>query len=295
VETTHGHEVAISHEGHAHAKAAAPRTVEKGHVYFFYRPKVELSDSTSLDEVQKLYLVLAPFVNEGETVHDRLIVIPKKRMPSTSSHERHWGFVDKVAPNMTGISQKMGPSSYPTMRSGMHHLAGTKPCGFGVYNIVHHHEGPKEHAHFAYVLELPEKPGKLQRDFNIAQEASYLMLAKNPNGGSTRAGFEEHANYPKPLLNEFHGNRWTPLFDSKLLDYEGAQILFIGAAQAKEVTKELGECARDIEVTAEEEEAQEHEHPGCILDPSLFSKMALDKANLDEIIPHEWPTHSTHH
>ncbi|RDX51857.1 hypothetical protein OH76DRAFT_1470623 [Lentinus brumalis] len=35
-------------------------TIERGHIYFFYRPKVELEEAHSLDDVQKFYMLLVP-------------------------------------------------------------------------------------------------------------------------------------------------------------------------------------------------------------------------------------------
>lgn len=35
-------------------------TLERGHIYFFYRPKVELEQAHSIDEVQRFYILLVP-------------------------------------------------------------------------------------------------------------------------------------------------------------------------------------------------------------------------------------------
>ena len=35
-------------------------TIERGHIYFFYRPKVELEEAHSLDDVQRFYMLLIP-------------------------------------------------------------------------------------------------------------------------------------------------------------------------------------------------------------------------------------------
>ncbi|KAI0778751.1 hypothetical protein BD413DRAFT_609321 [Trametes elegans] len=35
-------------------------TIERGHIYFFYRPKVELEEAHSLDDVQRFYMLLVP-------------------------------------------------------------------------------------------------------------------------------------------------------------------------------------------------------------------------------------------
>ncbi|KAM5532241.1 hypothetical protein V8D89_014080 [Ganoderma adspersum] len=35
-------------------------TIERGHIYFFYRPKVELEEAHSVDDVQRFYMLLVP-------------------------------------------------------------------------------------------------------------------------------------------------------------------------------------------------------------------------------------------
>ncbi|KAJ2961289.1 hypothetical protein NUW54_g14389 [Trametes sanguinea] len=35
-------------------------TIERGHIYFFYRPKVELEEAHSLDDIQRFYMLLVP-------------------------------------------------------------------------------------------------------------------------------------------------------------------------------------------------------------------------------------------
>ena len=35
-------------------------TIERGHIYFFYRPKVELDEAQSLDDIQRFYMLLIP-------------------------------------------------------------------------------------------------------------------------------------------------------------------------------------------------------------------------------------------
>jgi hypothetical protein len=284
---------AASHEGHKHAKAAASRTIEKGHIYFFYRPKIELEDATSVDEVQKLYLVLRP--ESGKGSDDRLIVLTKKHLPHITSKtkEKLWGFIDKVSNNMDDIRSRLGPSTYETTTRGTRHLAGAKACGCGVYNIVLHHDEHKsqEHTHMSYVLELPEAPGELQKSFNIAHEASFVVYVKSPYGDNKQNSLDEaKIDYPKPLHDKFSGHKWIPLDDARLLDYEKVQMLFIGATKDDDVATELGECAKDIEAEAEEEERLPI---GCLLDPTLFLKELADEPRpTEQIIPTEWPTSS---
>lgn len=63
--------------------------MEKGIIYFFFRPKVAVEHAESLDDVQRSYIVLRPLplgakLTEGKIQdegNNRLIVVPKKRLP----------------------------------------------------------------------------------------------------------------------------------------------------------------------------------------------------------------------
>lgn len=54
--------------------------LERGHVLFFYRARVELEHAHSAADVARLYLCLVP---ETQPHHARLLIVPKKRLPST--------------------------------------------------------------------------------------------------------------------------------------------------------------------------------------------------------------------
>lgn len=265
-------------------------TLENGHIFFFYRPKVMLEDATSLDEVQKLFMILRPEDNMEHDVKkekDRLIVITKKMLPEIDSHMKHWGFVELVTDNMDDIKKKLGPATYETKTRGERHLAGAKPCGSGVYSIVHHPAHTSgSHTHLAYVLELPEEPGHLQEAFHIKKEASYIISVKNPTKpNAEHPGLQEEKKpeLPHNVQEEFHGHKFIPVEDVKLLNFEGAEILLIGAAKDHDVTEELGKSAQSMEKTAEKEE----HHPGMQLDRSLFEELAKRKKP-EQIIPEEW-------
>lgn len=63
--------------------------MEKGIMYFFFRPKVAVEHAESLDDVQRSYIVLRPLplgatLAEGKMQdegNNRLIAVPKKRLP----------------------------------------------------------------------------------------------------------------------------------------------------------------------------------------------------------------------
>jgi len=76
--------------------------LEKGLVYFFLRPKVDVAEPESLDEVKRAYMVLRPLpagakLADGKLAdggNNRLIAIPKKRLPGPRGHERFLTFVE---------------------------------------------------------------------------------------------------------------------------------------------------------------------------------------------------------
>lgn len=64
--------------------------MEKGVIYFFFRPKVAVEHAESLNDVQRSYIVLRPLplgakLKDGKVQDEgfnRLIVVPKKKLPS---------------------------------------------------------------------------------------------------------------------------------------------------------------------------------------------------------------------
>jgi hypothetical protein len=82
--------------GNRHRRPASPQTVkvlERGHIYFLYRPKIEEGSAASLADVQRLYMILGPHGKERY----RLLVVGQKRLPEIDGRGRKsWGFVEKV-------------------------------------------------------------------------------------------------------------------------------------------------------------------------------------------------------
>jgi hypothetical protein len=212
--------------------------LEQGDIYFLYRPKVRSAEETEeeagepaaegIDDVQNFYLVLKP---QGGRF--RLINIGRKRLPHIEGHERNWGFVEMVADSGKEIEEELRRDTYETKTRGERVLPAARPAGEGVYALLR--EGSK--LHLAWALELPKKPGPVQKAFNIPQEASLAISIANPEkrGGPRTAqlGEEQKAHYPKSLQKEFRDRKFATE-DPRLLDYEGAQVIFIGARRDPE-------------------------------------------------------------
>jgi hypothetical protein len=222
--------------------------LERGNIYFVYRPKVEHTSAAGLEDIQRFFVILSPFrLRSRETrpsyggqvceACHRLLVIGRKKLPAiTENHERNWGFVQKVAAEPEDIETELDRLTYSTATRGERHLAPARPAGEGVYVIARH----DDHTHLAFALELPERPGEVQEELNIPREGSYIITVKNPDvDAPPDAGLpEDRAELPPRLRERFHGRRFIPVDPPDFLDREGAEFVLIGADE--DVFEELG-------------------------------------------------------
>ncbi|SBR47848.1 MULTISPECIES: DUF2795 domain-containing protein [unclassified Halomonas] len=198
--------------------------VEKGDIYFFYRPKVNTQRIQNLDDVQRLHVVLAP----DDKATARLFLVGKKRMPEIikgkpKSTSREW-----IMNDMTGkpkeIGEALAPLEYETKTEGEQEQGEAIPAGEGRYALFMRDSNSR----LAYRLSNPKSPGKAQSTLGILAEASYIISVRNPS--LDVPGFPDaKPDYPKRLEEKFADKRWIEIDDSKLLDYENAQLLLIGA------------------------------------------------------------------
>lgn len=208
-------------------------TLERGNIYFFYRPRVGEHSPEEPTDVQRLYLVQSVY---GRPLY-RLSVVGRKVLPEPGEQTRSWGFVDMVRSDAREISEVLRGERYQTKTRGGRERPAARPAGEGVYQFVRHND----HTHLVYALELPDQLGEVQEAFHIHEEASYIAGVKNPEAPAPRAagrGRERKADYPKSLREAFRGRRFAEVDPPQLLDYEGAEFLLIGAAE--DVTEELG-------------------------------------------------------
>jgi hypothetical protein len=208
--------------------------LERGNIYFVYRPKVEHASAKGIEDIQRFFVILSPFGN----ARYRLIVIGRKRLPAIGdTHERNWGFVQKVASNPHDIEDELDRLTYSTATRGERHVSSARPAGEGIYAIARH----DDHTHLAFALELPERPGEVQEELNIPRQGSYIIIVKNPDmDAPPGVGLqeEERADLPQRLRERFHGRRFIPVDPPDFLDREGAEFVLIGADE--HVFEELG-------------------------------------------------------
>ncbi len=221
--------------------------LERGDIFFFYRPDTEQSPPGGLLDVNRFQVVLRP---EGQEVL-RSITIGKKKLPGDDGDGRHWGFVDGVFREPEALRQALAGAGDES-QSGRDRAAAV-PAGEGVYALARHGRNTV----LAYALELPEEPGEVQRAFNIARQGRFTLVVKNPQTNAPEGvGLDEdrRANFPEELMAKFGDRKWIGAEPPELLDYEGAELVLIAGQDGGE---DLG---IDLEPQPEDEENAEIFH-----------------------------------
>jgi hypothetical protein len=231
---------------------------------------VETPTVEGFEDVQRFYMILHPHKQKCY----RLILIGQKQLPELSDGgEKNWGFVDKVSRAPQEVKDILSRGTYETKTRGERVRPAGRPAGEGVYALVRH----DDHTHLAYVLELPEEPGPPQETFNIAEEGSYILSVKNPEQPAPRGlGLkkERQAAFPKRLQQRFRGRRFVEVDPADFLDYEGAELLLVGAAS--DVVEELS-----VQLEPQQETAATAE---------IFNDLRLEKSrqSIEPLLKGEW-------
>jgi hypothetical protein len=240
--------------------------VEKGDIYFAFRPRIGEDKPENLTDVQRFYMVMKP---EGRP-RLRVAVLGRKRLPEARNHERIWGFIEAVKAGRA-VEHEFREHHYATKTRGARTLPPVRPAGEGVYALIKRGRNLR----LTYELELPLRPGEVQQELNIERQAAYILSIKNPEVGSPPgAGLpdRDEAHYPKPLEQEFRSRRFASE-DPRLLDYEGAEFILVGArtdperAYAVDIETEH-ETARNADIFRQLKMSS-REHP---IDPLIKGK-----------------------
>jgi hypothetical protein len=203
----------------ARCEAGYPTGVlEAGDVYFFYRRRIDVSRVDDLDDVARLYMVLAV---RGAF---RLFAVGRKRLPQ-GPRDRRWAVNLNGLTDLEPVRHELAGKLYATATRGRRHVSAATPVGQGAYQL---HQRGKQ-TELVYALQRPEEPGPAQHTLEIRKQARYVVAVRNPNL-SPRG-----ARYPPELQERFEGRRWIPIDTPALLDTEGAELLLIGARAAGEV------------------------------------------------------------
>lgn len=178
--------------------------LEKGIIYFFYRPRVNVEDPHGVNEVARSFLVLRPtpigatFDQKQGSLEPgskcRLMMLPKKKFP-TSSKERDMSFVEKSGQSMKELQENfISRSKYETSTRGERTVEEARPYAEGVYAIT----STKRASHLAYILAIPEEVGPLQDGFGLRQRGSWIVQSKSPKyPGPSYAQIPKDPEYPE--------------------------------------------------------------------------------------------------
>jgi hypothetical protein len=266
--------------------------LEKGDIFFFYRPKAKIVDDgsggnvKSIEDIRRFFMVTATATTtitttnteNGQRQHSdvtnsktakkeespkyRLFVIGKKSLPEIRAtearrSERYWAKVGGIFENPQELTKELLADEF---RKG----DAARPVGEGKYAIVKH----QDHAELAYVLEMPEEPGEAQRELGIEKEASYIVSIINPKI-PVPAGYpssEERPNYPESILKKFGENEnFVSLArDLGFIDFQNAQMILVGAREGRDIIQ------REFGIDIREEKETLHS-------ADIFNKLKIEK------------------
>ena len=234
--------------------------LEQGDIYFLYRPKKGAEEVKGIENIRRFFMVIALEEEENSNKRSRLyrlFIIGKKSLPEVRktevrASERYWARVSGIFKEPDELARELFSDEF---RKG----DAARPVGEGKYAIIRHHQN---HTELAYILELQNEPGEAQIELGIEKEASYIVSVINPKKpvassvpeGGSYPSTKEIPMYPAELLKAFNDSDiFVPLSrDTRLIDYQNAQILLTGAREGRDVIKrDIG-----IEIIDEDETQQ---------------------------------------
>ncbi|KAK4051457.1 hypothetical protein OIV83_002941 [Microbotryomycetes sp. JL201] len=277
-------------DGDGHRKHGV---LEHGHIYFVYKPRVEVEEAHSVDDVAHLHVILAP--SHLKQCY-RLLTIGRKYLPKRTEGQKQkqsdicWGKVLEVSDTFSHLKQSLGESSYETKTRGTRHVGPGRVAGSGVYLVYSAKapDAPKNtqnasalyQTYIAYAIGVPHDLGQVQHDLHIEHEGAFqlqetctALQVKNPSAPSTNPRVrdqppDKQPKYPKALSDLFT-TRYIPANPPALLNYAGAELLFLPSKRAvrellgedgeQELQKELEDEAPAAKVKTEDEDDGGHD------------------------------------
>ncbi|KAK4057135.1 hypothetical protein OIO90_001630 [Microbotryomycetes sp. JL221] len=232
--------------------------LERGHVYFVYKPKVQLDEVESVDDVAQL------------------MTIGRKYLPKRTEGQKQkqsdicYGKVLSVSDDMSNLKDSLGKTSYETKTQGTRHVGPGRVAGSGVYIIYSSKapDAPKNtqnasalyQTYLAYAVGVPHDLGKVQQDLHIEHEGAFQVQVKNPSAPSTNPRVpdqpaDKQPKYPKVLADLFT-TRYIPSNPPALLNYAGTELLLLPSK--RDVVELLGQDGEQ-----ELQKELEHEMPSA--------------------------------
>jgi hypothetical protein len=115
--------------------------LERGDIFFFYRPRVETAKVDERADVQRFFILLA--TRRGTRPHFRLFVVGRKKLPEvrrgeTHAEERNWAANILTAPKTERVREELLAREYTTATRGRRIVGAAKAVGEGRYQLVLH-------------------------------------------------------------------------------------------------------------------------------------------------------------
>ncbi|ORX33671.1 hypothetical protein BD324DRAFT_639126 [Kockovaella imperatae] len=250
-------------------------TLESGHIYFLYRPKVDAEEVDSVDDISKFHILLIPTSHPyGKSHYHRIIEVGKKKLPDPhASRQVIWGLVGNVGSDKAELKNAFGAYDYETKTKGTRHQSAARPAARGHY-ILHSprdeladspdHDRQRDFKILlAYEITTPasEDFGQVQSDLGIAEKGAVALQVKSPEAESTnpRAASipkDKRASYPKKLDGLFANRRFIPANPPSFLDYSGGELLLLSSAHdlAEWLGKDGKKIVHDLDNDASKEQ-----------------------------------------
>ncbi|WP_010299694.1 hypothetical protein [Candidatus Odyssella thessalonicensis] len=227
--------------------------LQKGNIYFFYRPKVQHLFAHTIDEVQGLLLVFKP-VDLNKYI---IVRVGKKKLPEDSPY---FAFVEKVCSSLEDLKEAFKEEHYETSTQENKDVGAAQCVGEGKYLFLDH----EQHTHLCFQLTNMAAASDLPKEFHLTPSGDYLISVKNPQKSST-AGLpsQEKATYPLGLQNNFGDYRFIPLNSPEYLNYEGAEFLIIGknTSDIESESSEIQKCLQEVAADKLNQSFEEIENP----------------------------------
>lgn len=230
--------------------------LEKGIIYFFFRARVNVDDPQDVKDIARTYMIMRPIpldakIGEGpigDEANCRLLTLPKKVLP-VSSKDRFMIFVEKAKTGFSDLKESfMTGSDYVTKTTGTSHTPPVTPLAEGVYAIT----STGRESHLAYIINIPNELGEVQKDLGLKERGSFVASVKNPTQPApNNASLPKGPDYPQEILDEFRNLRWKPL-EPKHLDFVNTQFLIIGESYESAI-EQRSKDEREDSVPPEEE------------------------------------------
>ncbi len=205
--------------------------LERGDVFFLFRPKVDTEQVGGLDDVQGLYLVLEP---EGDGPFRRVEVGRKALPPPAWAGRRHgWAFVAEVTGRGEELGAELGRDEYETKTRGRRVQPEDRPLAEGRYQLVR----AGEDVLLEYALDAPREPGPPQEAMGVLAERAFVVRVKDPTNqapGQRAPTSGRTEPLPDDLQERFAGRRFVALDPPAFLDHEGVELLLMPAGDAED-------------------------------------------------------------